>query len=243
MSIICHLSLSSSYICWNKSSLRLSVIRKEYVCVFYCHGNSQKRKHKREIIFFFGILKCSADEFWIGCKWKWKMLRNYFFFLLLLANLFSTFFAVAKKTRLFAIINSNFSLFLGLLACRAQLRFLPDCDASSTQEQISSLVQHFRANQKLFGTAARSKYQNGMSEGGLRVNYWIWKKPRNCCRWSPHVPPVLCPIQHYSVGWGKVNQHNAESCCLYFACQTANKHKWFFNDRPLYPTKLSTHKH
>lgn len=44
-------------------------------------------------------------------------------------------------------------------------------------------------------------------------------------------------------GWGKVNQHNAESCCLYFACQTANKHKWFFNDRPLYPAKLSTHKH
>lgn len=75
------------------------------------------------------------------------------------------------------------------------------------------------------------------------VNYRIWKKQRNCRHWSPHVLPVLYPVQNYTVGWGKGNQHNAESCCLYFACQTANKHKWFFNDRPLYPTKLSTHKH
>lgn len=75
------------------------------------------------------------------------------------------------------------------------------------------------------------------------VSYWLWKKQHNCRHWSPHVLPVLYPIQNYTVGWGKVNQHNAESCCLYFACQTANKHKWFFNDRPLYPTKLSTHKH
>lgn len=74
------------------------------------------------------------------------------------------------------------------------------------------------------------------------VNYWIWKKQHNCRQWCPHVLPVLHPLQNYTVGWGKVNQHNAESCCLYFACQTANKHKWFFNDRPLYPTKLSTHK-
>lgn len=74
------------------------------------------------------------------------------------------------------------------------------------------------------------------------VNYWIWEKQRNCRQWSPHVQPVLHPLQNYTVGWAKVNQHNAESCCLYFACQTANKHKWFFNDRPLYPTKLSFHK-
>lgn len=74
------------------------------------------------------------------------------------------------------------------------------------------------------------------------VNYWICEKQHNCRQWSPHVLPVLHALQNYTVGWGKVNQHNVESCCLYFACQTANKHKWFFNDRPLYPTKLSPHK-
>lgn len=36
----------------------------------------------------------------------------------------------------------------------------------------------------------------------------------------------------------KVKQRNAESRCLYFACQNANKHKWFFNDR-----RLLAHKH
>lgn len=74
------------------------------------------------------------------------------------------------------------------------------------------------------------------------VNYWICKKQHNCRHWSPQVLPALHPLQNYTGGWGKVNQYNAESCCLYFACQTANKHKWFFNDRPLYPTKLSIHK-
>lgn len=75
------------------------------------------------------------------------------------------------------------------------------------------------------------------------INYWICEKQHNWRQQSPHILPILHHLQNYTVGWGKVNQHNSESCCLYSACQTANKHKWFFNDRPLYPTKLSTHSH
>lgn len=166
LSLLCHFLASHSSCCfyWNISSLKLSVIKEDiYILLLQ---NSQKRKHKGEHPFF-RILKCCADEFWIGCKWKWKILGNDTFWLLLATNS-SIFLAVTKKIRLLLLL-TVLSAIPGDCwgTYRAQLHLLPDFDASSTQEQISSLVQHFRANQNLFWTGAPSKAQNGLSEGGL----------------------------------------------------------------------------
>lgn len=139
----------------------------QYICTFYSFI-TQRKENTKEKFIFSGILKCSADEFWIGCKWKWKVLRNDTFWLLL-ATTSSIFLAVKKKIRLLQLL-MVISAISGDCwgAYRAQLRLVPDFDASSTQEQISSLVQHFRTHQNMFWIGAPSKARNGMSEGGLQ---------------------------------------------------------------------------
>lgn len=112
----------------------------------------------------------------VQCRWilnwmqmKMENIKKWHICLLLTTHSFlSIFLAVTKKIRLLLLLTIILAISGDCWGTySAQLHLLPDCDASSTQKQISSLVQHFRANQNLFWTRAPSKARNGMSEGGV----------------------------------------------------------------------------
>lgn len=206
--------------------------------------NSDKRKHKREVHFF---RHTKVQRRWIQ-NWMQMKMENIkkWHILAAISNKFLHFLAVPKKIRLLLLLTVILRMSGDCWRTyREQWHLLPDFDAASTEEQISSLFRHFRANQNLFWTRTPLNAENGMSEGGPDCKLFnLKKKQHNCRQWNPQVLPALHPLQNYTVGWRKVNQHNAESCCLYFACQTANKHKWFFNDRPSIPQScLLTNSH
>lgn len=128
----------------------------------------QKRKHKRTFTFFRDT-KVQCRWIWNWMQMKMENIKKWHICLLLAAHsLLCISLVVTKKIRLLLLLTAISAISGDCWGtCRAQLRLLPDCDASSTQKQISSVVQHFRANQNLFWTGAPSKARNGMSEGGL----------------------------------------------------------------------------
>lgn len=136
------------------------------MCMFYSSIIHRKENTKERLIFC-GDSKVQYRWILNWMQMKMENIKKWHIWLLL-ATKSRISLAMKKKIRLLLLL-TVISAISGdcWRTCRAQLHLLPDFDASSTQEQISSLVQHFRANQSSLWTGAPSKARNGMSEGGL----------------------------------------------------------------------------
>lgn len=137
--------------------------------------NSDKRKHKREVHFF---RHTKVQRRWIQ-NWMQMKMENIkkWHILAAISNKFLHFLAVPKKTRLLLLLTVILRMSGDCWRTyREQWHLLPDFDAASTEEQISSLVRHFRANQNLFWTRTPLNAENGMSEGGPDCKLFNLKK-------------------------------------------------------------------
>lgn len=137
--------------------------------------NSDKRKHKREVHFF---RHTKVQRRWIQ-NWMQMKMENIkkWHILAAISNKFLHFLAVPKKIRLLLLLTVILRMSGDCWRTyREQWHLLPDFDAASTEEQISSLVRHFRANQNLFWTRTPLNAENGMSEGGPDCKLFNLKK-------------------------------------------------------------------
>lgn len=137
--------------------------------------NSDKRKHKREVHFF---RHTKVQRRWIH-NWMQMKMENIkkWHILAAISNKFLHFLAVPKKIRLLLLLTVILRMSGDCWRTyREQWHLLPDFDAASTEEQISSLVRHFRANQNLFWTRTPLNAENGMSEGGPDCKLFNLKK-------------------------------------------------------------------
>lgn len=137
--------------------------------------NSDKRKHKREVHFF---RHTKVQRRWIQ-NWMQMKMENIkkWHILAAISNKFLHFLAVPKKIRLLLLLTVILRMSGDCWRTyREQWHLLPDFDAASTEEQISSLFRHFRANQNLFWTRTPLNAENGMSEGGPDCKLFNLKK-------------------------------------------------------------------
>lgn len=102
-----------SWICWKMSSLKLSFIKKQYRCIFYCFKIQVKENTKEKFIF---LRHTKVQHRWIQ-NWMQMKMENIkkWHILAAISHEFLHFLSCAKENKAFTVINSNFTYVRRLL--------------------------------------------------------------------------------------------------------------------------------